>query len=141
MFKAHDAFYINPEPRVSLNYSFDKIGTFSASYTVMSKYNHALSKNEQLMRNLVWVPATSQYKPEKSYQYSLGYLKSLFRNEYSFQTHIYFKTMKDLVFFCHLIRIVILPTDGKKNYWVAERGKVMDGKLCLKKIEVNSLEI
>lgn len=88
----------HPEPRISVAFPAFLQGTFNLSYAKMVQYNHALMKNEQLMSNTVWVPASNDIPEQQSHQYTLGYMKLWDETRYHFEARTYYKQMKNLVF-------------------------------------------
>lgn len=91
--------YFRPEPRFTLGYKISPKDALSLSYSVMQQYNHAITRNEQMFNNTIWVPSTPQIKPQRSEQLSLGYLRLLGEADYQLETYFYYKRMNDLVFF------------------------------------------
>jgi hypothetical protein len=96
-FQTQNGLQTNPEPRFSLGYNIHEKGVINIAYSVMQQYNHALTKNEQMMQNTIWVPSSERFKAQKAEQYSLGYLRMI--PDYQLEATVYYKRMENLVFF------------------------------------------
>lgn len=68
-----NSFYISPQPRLSVQYSYDQRNTLSAAYTLNTQFLHMLSSSSSSMPANVWVPASEEIKPEHCHQLSFGY--------------------------------------------------------------------
>lgn len=65
--------YVNPEPRVSANFSFSPRLVFKIGYSRMVQYLHLLSTSGLTMPTDIWVPALDGLKPLKSDQINAGF--------------------------------------------------------------------
>jgi hypothetical protein len=88
--------YINPEPRILLNYNLKKIFAIKASYDVMRQNVNVLSSGIGIPYEM-WFPATDKISPAKSQQISFGIAKSFFNNSIELSIEGYYKELENLI--------------------------------------------
>ena len=86
--------YVNPEPRVALNFSLSESSSLKASYNRMAQYIHLISNTTASIPVDVYTPSTNNLKPQLSDQYSMGYFKN-FGQTSMFETsaEVFYKDM------------------------------------------------
>ncbi len=89
--------FTNLEPRVALAYAFNDNTSIKASYNRMAQYLHLLSNTNSPTPLDVWTPSGKYIKPQLLNQYALGYFKSIKDNEYSLETEIFYKDIKNRI--------------------------------------------
>ena len=89
--------FTNLEPRVALAYAFNDHTSIKASYNRMAQYLHLLSNTSSPTPLDVWTPSGKYIKPQLLNQYALGYFKSINDNEYSFETEVFYKDIKNRI--------------------------------------------
>ncbi len=89
--------FTNLEPRVALAYAFNDNTSIKASYNRMAQYLHLLSNTSSPTPLDVWTPSGKYIKPQLLNQYALGYFKSINDNEYSLETEIFYKDIKNRI--------------------------------------------
>ncbi|MGF7141414.1 TonB-dependent receptor [Roseimarinus sediminis] len=91
-----DFFDYSFEPRISINVQFAKKHALNFTYQNVKQYAHLLFASGSILNNEIWVPASEQFRPSQSSQYSVGIkgsmLKDLFQHEISF----YYKDLRNL---------------------------------------------
>jgi hypothetical protein len=96
------AFYVDQklyhslQPRVAMRYLIRPDLSLKASYATMAQYIHLLSNVGIGLPTDLWVPATSNVKPEQSYITSAGAVLNL-TNKYELSLEGYYKKMKGLI--------------------------------------------
>ena len=85
------------EPRVSANYIINESSSVKASYTRTAQYLHLLSNSTTNNPSDLWVPSSNNVKPQYCDQYSVGYFKNLYDNEYEASIELYYKNMINLI--------------------------------------------
>ena len=88
--------YLNPEPRFSASFNWDKSLAFKGSYAKMNQYMHLLSNSGIGLPTDLWVPATMNLKPMSSEQIALGIAKD-FKGGYSVSLEFYQKSMSNVL--------------------------------------------
>lgn len=68
--------YINPEPRLAVNYSLTESSSVKVSYNRMAQYIHLISNTVSSVPIDVYTPSTNNIKPQLSDQYSAGYFRN-----------------------------------------------------------------
>lgn len=89
--------FTNFEPRVSLAYAFNDNTSIKASYNRMAQYLHLLSNTSSPTPLDVWTPSGRYIKPQLLNQYAIGYFKNIKDNEYSIETEIFYKDIKNRI--------------------------------------------
>ena len=89
--------FTNIEPRIALAYAFNDNTSIKASYNRMAQYLHLLSNTNSPTPLDVWTPSGKYIKPQLLNQYALGYFKSINDNEYSFETEVFYKDIKNRI--------------------------------------------
>ncbi len=96
-FSVGNKFYINPEPRLSASYMLKKDLAIKASFASMSQYLHLLSSTGIGLPTDLWVPATENVKPQKSWQVAAGMAKDIDKYDLSITVEGYFKKSNNII--------------------------------------------
>lgn len=89
--------FTNLEPRIALAYAFNDNTSIKASYNRMAQYLHLLSNTSSPTPLDVWTPSGKYIKPQLLNQYALGYFKSINDDEYSIETEVFYKDIKNRI--------------------------------------------
>ncbi|MFC5044624.1 carboxypeptidase-like regulatory domain-containing protein [Aquimarina hainanensis] len=89
--------FTNIEPRLALSYAFNNTSSIKASYNRMAQYLHLLSNTNSPTPLDVWTPSGKYVKPQLLDQYALGYFKSIKDNDYSLETEVFYKEIKNRI--------------------------------------------
>lgn len=95
-YKIDNEQFLNPEPRISASFNWDKSLAIKGSYAKMNQYIHLLSNSGIGLPTDLWVPATLNLKPMNSEQVALGVAKDL-KKGYSISFEYYYKKMINIV--------------------------------------------
>ena len=87
----------NFEPRISFSYLFNSDSSLKASYNKMAQYLHLLSNTSSPTPLDIWVPSGSFIKPQLLDQYALGYFKRIKNGDYSLETELFYKNIKNRI--------------------------------------------
>lgn len=91
--------YINPEPRLALNYTFDESQSVKASYARNTQHMHLLTNSTASSPTDRWIPNSNIIRPEIADQVSLGYYKNLKENRFETSVETYYKAMQNQIDF------------------------------------------
>jgi hypothetical protein len=89
--------YLNPEPRVNLNYILNEKSSVKVSYTRNIQNLHLLSNSTTENPTDSWIPSSNNVKPEIADQVSLGYFRNFKNNLYEFSAETYYKYMQNQI--------------------------------------------
>lgn len=89
--------FINPQPRVSLNYAFTPRNSLKFSYGHFAQYLHLLSNSSIGLPTDLWVSATERIPAQLSSQVSLGFYQSIFNNRFNVSIEAFRRTMKNVI--------------------------------------------
>jgi len=96
-FNVGNQFYINPEPRLSVSYMLKKDLSVKASFATMSQYLHLLSNTGVGLPTDLWVAATENVKPQKSWQLAAGMAKDIDKYDLTITLETYFKKSDNII--------------------------------------------
>ncbi len=91
--------YAGWEPRLIVQYALKHNNSIKASITRNFQYIHLVSSNTTTLPTDLWIPSTSVVRPEKAWQYSLGYYQNFQNNTYETSLAFYFKNMDNQIEF------------------------------------------
>jgi len=85
--------YVEPEPRLSINFSADEYSSIKLSYQRMAQNVHLLSSSTSDSPTDVWIPSSAIIRPETSDQISAGYFRNFKNNTFETYIEVYYKNM------------------------------------------------
>jgi TonB dependent receptor/CarboxypepD_reg-like domain/TonB-dependent Receptor Plug Domain len=91
------ASFNNLEPRAALSYALNDDQSFKASYNRMAQYLHIIANTQSPLPMNIWTPSGPHIKPQLLDQYALGYFRNLKNKEYSIETEVFYKNIKNRV--------------------------------------------
>lgn len=97
LFNVNKANYYSVEPRLSLNISTGRFSSIKASFSTMKQYQHLLTYPGGGMPTDLWVSATNNVKPQKSWISAVGFTKTITSINSEFSTELYYKKMDNLI--------------------------------------------
>jgi hypothetical protein len=94
-----DKDFINPEPRILLNYLLTGNLSLKASYSRMYQNVHLLTSSGTGMPTDLWLPATRKVLPQRLEQYALGMAttRTIADNKYELSVEAFFKDLRNLI--------------------------------------------
>lgn len=96
-YNVYDQHYLQPEPRLLLNYNIRGLFALRAGYSEMHQNVHMLSSSNFEIPFDIWVPATDIISPANSRQLALGLVRSFKNNTYELSIEAYRKEMTNLI--------------------------------------------
>lgn len=85
----------NFEPRFAIAYILADDKSVKASYNRMSQYVHLISNTASVSPLDIWAPSDQYLKPQILDQVALGYFQNLKNDEYSLETEVFYKKIKN----------------------------------------------
>ncbi len=95
-FKVDNEFYKSIQPRISLNYLLNNDLAIKSSFATMSQYLNLLTSEGFSLPTDLWVPSTSEIKPQSSWQAAIGVAKTI-NKTYEISLEGYYKKMKNVI--------------------------------------------
>lgn len=89
--------YVNPEPRLSVNYMLNSRTSIKGAYTRGAQYLHLMSNSNTGNPTDLWIPSSEIVKPQIVDQYSLGFYRNFKDNGYEFSAEVYYKDMQNQI--------------------------------------------
>lgn len=89
--------YSGLEPRILFRYSFNRVSSVKASFTINNQYIHLVSNNGTTLPTDIWVPSSLKVKPQTGTQYSLGYFRNFRNDMFETSVEVYYKKMQNQI--------------------------------------------
>jgi len=85
------------EPRITWRIDIDSMSSIKASVSHNLQYIHLVSNAGTTLPTDIWVPSTYRVKPQKSWQYALGYFRNFQNNTFETSLELYYKAMDNQI--------------------------------------------
>ena len=102
--------YVNPEPRLSMNYVLNKHSSVKASYNRMAQYIQLISNTAASTPLDVYTIASNNLKPLLADQGSLGYFRNFKDNMFETSVEVYYKYLQNQLDYIDNADLFINPT-------------------------------
>ncbi len=89
--------YHSLEPRIFINTSLGPNSSIKAGITATTQYLHLVSNSSSTLPTDVWVPSSEQVKPQRGWQYAVGYFHNFQNNAYEASIEAYYKSLHDQI--------------------------------------------
>ncbi len=89
--------YNSLEPRLFINTTLNDVSSIKAGVTATTQYLHLVSNSSSTLPADVWVPSSEIVKPQKGWQYAIGYFQNLQNNMYEASVEAYYKSLRDQI--------------------------------------------
>jgi len=89
--------YFGFEPRISTSYLLTENSSVKASFQRTYQYVHLLSSSTSDNPTDIWVPSSANVKPGSAEQYSVGYFRNFFDDNFETSVEVYYKDMHDQI--------------------------------------------
>lgn len=100
--------YANLEPRIKLTYILDKRNFLNINYARSAQYINLISNSISPFNNLeVWLPASTNIKPQTADQISLGWTHR--QSKWQLSTEIYYKSMQNQIDYANQAELLLNP--------------------------------
>ena len=97
MLSVEDTSYSSLQPRIALNWKFTPGWAFKASYANMVQYVNLLTNEGLSLPTDLWLPSTSNVRPQRSWQAAAGLATSLYDGGIEVSLEGYYKEMDGLL--------------------------------------------
>ena len=89
--------YFNAEPRFAVRYSLNESSSIKFSYDRTYQYMHMAPLSSVSLPLDIWVPSSSQIKPQFANQFSAGYFRNFQNNTIETSAAVYYKDMHNQI--------------------------------------------
>lgn len=90
-------YYGTFEPRITLNYIFNKTMSVKMSYARNAQYVQLLSNSTAALPTDLWMPSSKIIKPQIADQLALGYFKNFHNNMFETSVEVYYKNLQNQI--------------------------------------------
>lgn len=87
------------EPRLNVRYQLGDNSSIKASVAKTYQYIHLVTNNGSTLPTDIWSPSSYFVRPQKAWQYSVGFFKNWFKNSLETSVEVYYKDMRNLLEF------------------------------------------
>ena len=91
-----NSWYTGAEPRVGVRYKIDAVKSLKGSYSLMRQYMHRVSTSTVSLPVDLWYSITDDIKPQRSHQFTIGYVQSFPERKISVELESYVKYMNNI---------------------------------------------
>jgi len=85
------------EPRLNARFAFNNSSSIKASVARNYQYIHLVTNNGSTLPTDLWTPSTYYVRPQKGWQYSLGYFRNFADDALETSVEVYYKDMENLL--------------------------------------------
>lgn len=89
--------YSSLEPRLFINTSLSPTASLKAGITATTQYLHLVSNSSSTLPADVWVPSSELVRPQRGWQYAIGYFQNFDQNNYEASIEGYYKSLHDQI--------------------------------------------
>ncbi len=89
--------YHSLEPRLFFNTSLSPNSSLKAGVTATTQYIHLVSNSSSTLPADVWVPSSELVKPQRGWQYAVGYFRNFRNDMYEASVEAYYKSLRDQI--------------------------------------------
>jgi len=89
--------YFNPEPRISLRYSFNGQSSVKLGYTRMAQYLHMLSNTTAISPTDTWKLSDRYLRPQTGDQIGGGFYRNFMGNSLETSVELYYRWLNDII--------------------------------------------
>lgn len=109
------------EPNIKFSYFFNRKNYLAFTYNHREQALHQLYVNKIGIAVNRWLPASTNFKPQTSDNFSIGFYNSMLKN-FTFSTNLFYRDMNNLIETMQEVRI--LYSDNPEKYFYHSSGKV-----------------
>ena len=84
-------------PRLGINYLINSRSSVKLSYNRMYQFLHLLSNTTTTTPTDLWLPSSNNVKPKISDQFSAGYFRNFYDNEFESSLEVYYKKLQNQI--------------------------------------------
>jgi hypothetical protein len=123
--------YLNPEPRLALNYVLNQQSSIKASYNRMAQYLQLISNTAASTPLDVYTIASNNLTPLIADQGSVGYFRNFLNNTFETSVEVYYKYMQNQLDYIDNANLFINPT--VENQLMQGLGRAYGAEFFIKK--------
>ena len=111
--------YLRPEPRAMFAFLLNEKSSLKTSWTMMNQYVHLLSNTGLGLPTDLWVPATDNVLPQRSWQAAIAYTRDLNLPGFSLTLEAYYKESADVLGYKEGASFLLIgdPTGAEQITW------------------------
>jgi hypothetical protein len=123
--------YNGLEPRLSASYILNEKSSIKGSFARTYQYIHLVSNSTSSLPTDVWMPSSSNIKPQIADQVAVGYFRNFLDNLLEFSAEAYYKNMQNVIDYRDGAEVTLNPAvEGELLYGI---GRAYGLELLLKK--------
>jgi hypothetical protein len=123
--------YYGFEPRFSMSYLLNEKNSVKFSYNRSQQYIHLLSNSTTTTPTDLWIPSSSNVKPQTGDQIAAGWFMNFKENTYEFSSELYYKTLINQIDYRNGAELVLNET--VEGELLSGKGRAYGVELLLRK--------
>jgi outer membrane cobalamin receptor len=131
-FVVESKWYHSVQPRLSARYLLTSNLSLKASFSSMMQYIHLLTNAGLGLPTDLWVPSTSDIKPQRANQYAMGLARN-FKSVYEISLEGYYKKMYNLIDYKEGTSFLNVQTDWRDKVAKGGQGESHGAELLAQK--------
>lgn len=118
-------------PRLGTTFILNEVSSIKASYGRTYQFVHLISNTTASSPTDIWLPSSSNIKPEIADQFAIGYFRNFFNNALEGSVELYYKDMQNTIDYRDGAEVTLNPTvEGELLYG---RGRAYGAEFLLRK--------
>jgi len=130
-----DTHFDSFEPRLNLKYKISTNNFLNFNYMIVSQNSHLIFSKGIILNKEIWLPASEKFRPQRSKQYNIGWMASLFEQGFISELNVYYKKMENLVTLKEGYENMVGITDLDNKLLYDGVGTAYGTELTLKKVK------
>lgn len=123
--------YHGLSPRLGANFIINEVSSVKANYGRTYQFVHLISNTTSTSPTDIWLPSSSNIKPEIADQFAIGYFRNFFDNMLEGSVELYYKDMQNTIDYRDGAEVTLNPTvEGDLLYG---RGRAYGAEFLLRK--------
>lgn len=123
--------YNGLSPRISMSFIINEKSSVKASYGRTYQFLHLISNTTSSSPTDIWLPSSSNIKPEIADQFAVGYFRNFNDNMFELSAEFYYKAMQNTIDYRDGAEVTLNPTvEGELLYGI---GRAYGAELLFRK--------
>lgn len=123
--------YNGLSPRAGFTFILNEVSSIKGNYGRTYQFVHLISNTTATSPTDIWLPSSSNIKPEIADQFALGYFRNFFDNKLEGSLEVYYKDMQNTIDYRDGAEVTLNPTvEGELLYG---RGRAYGAEFLLRK--------
>lgn len=120
------------EPRLNFRYRISDNMSLKGSVTYNTQFVHLVSNSSSTLPTDTWLPSSRRIRPQKAWQYSLGWFQNFKDNAYEASVEVFYKSLQNQIDYAESY-VPTGPNTKLEDDFVFGRGRAYGAEFFVKK--------